>query len=111
MFYQLTLPGGIELEYPKGFKFQGKDPGTGQEMGTIGAVVSEILKYLYPFAGLILFFMLIWGGFSFLTAAGDEEKIKSGQQRITWAVVGFLVLFVAFWLMRLLQFVLGIGMV
>jgi len=104
MFYQLFLPGKegeqVEIPYPEGFKFSG-----GQS--TLGAVVSEALKYLYPLAGLILFGIIIFAGFQYLTSAGNEEQMKKASSMLTNAIIGFVILFVSFWLMKLLQFVFG----
>ncbi|HUV46604.1 MAG TPA: pilin [Candidatus Bathyarchaeia archaeon] len=100
MFYQLILPGpdseGVSLDYPSGFKFN-----------TVADVINEALKYIFPLAGLILFFMLIAAGFLMLTSAGDEEKNKKASAILTSAVIGFVILFVSFWLIKLLETVFG----
>jgi hypothetical protein len=101
MLYQLVLPGEkgekkVEIPYPSGFKFT--DP---------ASIINEAFKYLFPLAGLILFFTLIAGGFQLLTAAGNEETIQKAQKKITAAIIGFVILFVSFWLMKLLQFIFG----
>jgi len=75
----------------------------------LGSVVSEALKYVFPFAGLILFFMLIAGGFQMMTAAGNEESIQKAQKKITYAVIGFVVIFISFWLIKLLETILGVS--
>jgi len=72
------------------------------------SIINEALKYIFPFAGLILFFMLIAAGFQLLTAAGNEESIKKAQQKITYAVLGFVVIFVSFWLIKILEVVFGV---
>ena len=74
----------------------------------LASIINEALKYIFPFAGLILFFILIAGGFQFLTAAGNEESIKKASQKITYAIIGFVVIFVAFWLIKLLETVFGV---
>ncbi|MEK7458335.1 MAG: hypothetical protein AAB612_02515 [Patescibacteria group bacterium] len=38
---------------------------------TFGVVLSTLLPYLYVFGGMILFSMLIWGGFEMLAGALD----------------------------------------
>jgi positive regulator of sigma E activity len=103
--FQLTLPGG-----PNGTPFTVPEPSTFRFKGatTIGPVISELLKYVYPLAGLILFAMLIAGGFGLLTAAGNAEAIKKAQGRITSAFIGFVILFLAFWLVQILQAVFGL---
>lgn len=102
---QLVLPGDTEItiDDPTGFKFT-----ESQGTGTIGAVISELIKYAFPLAGLILFLMLIMGGFSLLASGGNPESIKKGQSRIVSALIGFVIVFVAYWLVQLLQTVLGL---
>jgi len=74
----------------------------------LGSIVSTLLgQYVFFFAGLILLFMLIMGGFQMMTSAGDPEKVKAGQGKITTAVIGFLIVFVAYWLMQIIETVLG----
>ena len=106
MFYQLILPGpdsdNIKIPYPSGFKF------TGDEQGTVGFVISEALKYIFPAAGLILFFIIISAGFMLLTSAGDEEKTKKASAMLTNAVIGFVIIFVSFWLVKLLEVIFGV---
>lgn len=104
--FQLTLPGA-----PEGKSFEIPDliaPKFGAN-ATIGAVLSELLKYVYPVAGLILFAMLIAGGFGLLTAAGNPEGLKKAQGQITSALIGFVIIFVSYWLIQLLQAVFGLG--
>ena len=40
-------------------------------------------------AGVTLF--TIWGAFDILTAAGEPEKVKKGQSRITYAMIGLVI--------------------
>lgn len=94
----LTIPGGYTIEAPYGFKFTGED-------ATIGAVISALLPYIFSIAGLILFGLLIMAGFGFLTSAGDPKKIESAKAKLTSAVIGFLIIFVAYWLMQILEII------
>jgi uncharacterized membrane protein YwzB len=38
----------------------------------------------------------MWGGFTILTAAGDEEKVKKGRTVIFHAVLGIIVILLAY---------------
>ena len=76
---------------------------------TFGVVLSTLLPYLYVFGGMILFSMLIWGGFEMLAGAQDTKAQEAGKNRITAAAIGFILLFVSYWLAQLLQFLLGIN--
>jgi len=101
LFQTLILPGGKKIAGPEKFAFKGDD-------ANLGAIVSKILNtYIFFFAGLILLLMLIMGGFQMLTSAGDPEKVKAGQGKITTAVIGFLIVFAAYWLMQIIEVLLG----
>ncbi|HKY74116.1 MAG TPA: hypothetical protein VJ246_02270, partial [Patescibacteria group bacterium] len=74
----------------------------------IGVIISALLPYLYVFGGLILFVMLIWGGFEMMAGAAEAKSQEAGKQRITAAVIGFVILFASYWIAQLLQILFGI---
>ncbi len=74
----------------------------------IGSVITRALYFVYGFAGIGLLLMIISAGFTLLTSAGDAKKMEEGQHRLTYAVVGFLIIFVSFWLVQLLGIMFGI---
>ena len=99
LFQSLTLPGpeNPTVSGPTGFTFT-----------DLGSIVSKLIgQYVFFFAGLILLLMLIMGGFQMLTSAGDPEKVKAGQGKITTSLIGFLIIFAAYWLMQIIETVLG----
>lgn len=75
----------------------------------VGDLATKLLPYLYIIGGMILFAMLVWGGFEMLTGVADTKAQESGKQRITTAVIGFLLLFVSYWLIQLIQIVFKIN--
>lgn len=75
---------------------------------TLGLTISKILPYIFVFAGLILFAFLIMGGFELLTSAGNPESAKKAQGKITSALVGFIIIFLAYWLAQALEIIFGI---
>lgn len=106
MLFQLILPGlkgDVKIDYPTevlkegSFKFQ-----------TVADVINEALKYIFPAAGLVLFFMLIAGGFQLLTSTGNPEATSKGYKKILFAIIGFLVIFISYWLIQILETILGI---
>jgi hypothetical protein len=75
---------------------------------SIDGVINALLIPLLTISGLILFIMLITGGFEFLFAGGDPKSAEKGQQRITTAIIGFLIIFTAYWVTQIVEIVLGI---
>jgi hypothetical protein len=74
---------------------------------TPGAIITRALQFAIPAAGLILFVMIVWGGFEILTSASGGKK-DAGRQRVTTAVIGFILLFGAFWIAQILEVIFGI---
>lgn len=94
---EIILPGGQKIIGPLRV---GKFP-------NLASVVTQALdKLVFPIAGIILFLYLIWGGFDYLTSMGDPKKAEAGKNKITSAIIGFVIIFAAFWIVQILDYVL-----
>lgn len=74
---------------------------------TIGSIINRALTYVFPFAGIILLVVLIMGGFQLLTSGGNQESIKAGQAKLTSAIIGFVIIFIAYWLIQIIDVLFG----
>lgn len=81
----------------------------GKNVQTVGDLISRLLPYTLALAGLILFGMLIMGGFEIMTAATDAKKADAGKARITTAVIGFVIIFAAYWITQILEIMTGVS--
>lgn len=78
------------------------------DLTTPRGIISRALPYLFTFSGLILFTMIIWGGFEMLGGASNPQSQEAGKHRITNAVVGFLLLFCSYFLAQLVELILRV---
>lgn len=74
----------------------------------IGPIINLVIPYLFVIAGLILLFMLILGGIGMMLSANNENGLKKAQGQITNALLGFLMLFISYWIVQIIEAVLGI---
>lgn len=76
---------------------------------TFGSLFSTILFNLYTFAGVILLGLLIFGGFSFIIGAGNQEsgQMQKAQKAITAALAGFAIIFASYFIIQLIEAVTG----
>jgi len=76
-----------------------------------GSLFSVILFNLYGLAGIILLFLLIFGGFSIIIGAGkqDSGQIQKGQKSVTSAVIGFIIIFASYFIIQLIQVITGVN--
>lgn len=58
----------------------------------IYALVSAILDFVVKVGAALAVFFIIYAGFQFVTAQGDEGKITSAKKTFMWTVIGALVL-------------------
>ena len=66
-------------------------------------IISLALPIVLVFGGMMLLAMIIQGGYALLSSPNDPEGQAKGKARITWAVIGFLLLFSAFWIVQILE--------
>lgn len=85
-----------------------KIPGVPSNEITLGAIVSRILQFILPFAGLILLAVLIWGGYDYMMSQGNQEKVKSAQAKITAGLIGFGILVFSYLIVRLIATIFGL---
>lgn len=62
----------------------------------LGGLVSSFLAIAIMLSGLLMFIWLGWGIFQYLFAGGNKENLKKAQSRITWAIVGFIFIILAY---------------
>ncbi len=74
----------------------------------VAAIINSIFPYLFIIAGLLLLFYLIAGGFQMMIAANDEKGLAEAKGKITNALAGFLLLFISYWLVQIIEVIFGI---
>lgn len=67
---------------------------------TWGSLVSAITNWILIIAAVIAFFYLIYSGFIYLTAGGNADAAKKGQQGILNAIIGIIIIVLAFAIVR-----------
>jgi cytochrome bd-type quinol oxidase subunit 2 len=55
-----------------------------------------IVNYFLTFLGIVAVMMIIFGGVTYVTAAGKQESIDNAKKIITYALVGLLIIMVSF---------------
>lgn len=63
--------------------------------GTLKDFITKIINWAIGFSAVVAVVMIIFAGFKYITAAGDENKISSATKTLTYAIVGLVVCFIA----------------
>lgn len=69
-----------------------------QRLGNVDAssIIANVIKIFFGLAGSISLFMFVYGGFLWMTAAGNEDKVKSGKNTLLWASLGIVAMFLSY---------------
>lgn len=80
-------------------------------MEEIGPLISRFINIAFIAAGIILLFFFIVGGISLISGAGSDnpEQLEKGKKAITSALIGFVVVFAAYWIVQLIQVITGVS--
>ena len=87
----------LNLDYPE---FGGFDLNVDQDL-------NELIAWAYYFivgiAGIAAFYMLVLGGFTWLTSAGDATKIAEAKSKLTAAILGLLLILSSYLILRVIN--------
>jgi len=67
--------------------------------GLFANIVSSILAL----TGIVLFFMLVSGGFKYLASGGNPKSIETANKTITSALIGIVVLILSVLILNLIE--------
>lgn len=67
-------------------------------------IVGNIIRAILGIVGSLALLMFIYGGFTWVTSAGNENKIAMGKNIIIWASFGLAIIFASY---ALVSFIIG----
>lgn len=78
---------------------------------SLGGLLSLLIPAVISLAGIATFILILFGGFRYLTAGGDEKAIGEAVKIITNAVIGLTIVFGSWWAIRIIETIFGINVV
>ena len=71
----------------------------------IGELVTLFLRNAVFIAGFLFVFLIVLGGIGIIRGAGsgNAEDTQKGKKAITAAVIGFIVIFSAYWIIQIVE--------
>jgi len=99
LFVVSALPALATLDVGLGY-------GTYTGLGTkdLREGVMAIVRVLFGFLGIIAIIIMLYGGFVWFTAAGNEENVGKAKKIITAGIIGLVIIFISY---AIATFVIG----
>lgn len=93
---QFRLPTGGQIGLPAG-------------ADNLQTLIQRVIDVIGSIAATGFLIMIIYGGFQFLTASGNQQQAEKGKSTLTNAVIGLVLVAIAYPVVTFVAGVLGIG--
>lgn len=92
----------------------------GQELGSpwgsqgfgLGQLISVFLTTAISVAGIIVVFFIVFAGIGIIQSAGsgDAKGSEQSKKTLTYAILGFVIIFTSYWFIRIIEIILGVDL-
>lgn len=96
-----------------GNTFTGASTNLASETSIGRLFVGNFVAAAISLAGVVLLFFLVAGGIGMIAGAGqnDPQKVAQGKKAATSALIGFIVVLAAYWIVQLVERITGLTLI
>jgi len=77
--------------------------------GNFGNVVGAVIQLVFVVSVVFALFYLVYGGFRWLISTGDKGKVTEAREHIIAAVIGLVIIFLAYFILNVILGFFGVG--
>jgi hypothetical protein len=103
-FVPLLSHADVSIKNP----LEGLDPNK-DGVTDISDIIVGVINIVLGIAGASAVLALVYGGFTYISALGDQQKIQSAKTIITYAIVGVIICLASFAIVNILTKALSTG--
>jgi hypothetical protein len=74
----------------------------------IETLLQNAMSILVVTAIILVVIFIIWGGIRWIVSRGDKQQIQGARNNITYALIGLVVVFLAFFLVSIIGYLFGV---
>ena len=78
------------------------------KISDLGPLFGRVIQVALGLAGIVLFVMLLLGGFRYLTSSGDPKVAEAAKKTITYAIGGLIVILLVYLVLVLIKTLTGV---
>jgi ABC-type Mn2+/Zn2+ transport system permease subunit len=100
---------------PTGFTINGKSVPVPSGIPTGGIaenqkLIQNTITLFIVVAVMITLLFLIWGGILWITSGGDKAKIQAARNRIIYAIIGVIIVFMSFAIINVVGYLFNVNL-
>lgn len=74
------------------------------------AILSNAVTILMTVGVIAAVIMVIWAGIQWTTSEGDKQKVAAARARLTWGIIGLIIIFLAYLIVNILSHLFGVNL-
>lgn len=78
------------------------------DTASIPGIIGKVINAALGIVGSLALIMFIYGGITWMTAAGNEQNVTKGKNIIIWATLGLVVIFSSYAIVRFVLQAIGV---
>lgn len=71
-------------------------------------VIQNIVNASLVLSAVVAVFFIMYAAFQYATSQGDKEKVDGARKRITYAIIGLIIIFFAFGIVNVIAGITGV---
>jgi hypothetical protein len=104
----LTIPGangqpGVQVTAPKSIPSGGAD--------RLNTAISGGITIMIIAAIVLCLISIVWAGIQWTSSSGDKAKVASARARLTYSIIGLIVVLLAFFIVNVLGSFFGVSLI
>lgn len=96
-----------KVAFDIGNAFFGEDNHFLSQLTDVGKLASILLSNAIVVAGILLIFIIVISGINMISGSGNEQKVQQAREVLTAAIIGFVLVVAAYFIVRLVEGSLG----
>ena len=78
-------------------------------VGFIQKLIALLISLAFIVGAIVFFFMLITGGIKWMLSGGDKGALESAKAQVTQALIGIVILFSVYLIIKVVETIFGIN--
>ena len=63
---------------------------------SLSQLISNVISLILGFLGILAVLIVLWGGFIWMTAGGEQDKVDKAKKLIISGIIGLVIIFAAY---------------
>lgn len=78
------------------------------QISDLQGIFQNIVQVILALAGIVFFFLLLTGGFKYITSGGDPKAVEGAQKTLTYAIGGLILIVLSYLFLVFIKQITGV---